>query len=267
MQDKFGRNINYLRVSVTDRCDLRCKYCIPHQNIAWLRHEDVLSLEEIVEVVRVAVDLGINKVRLTGGEPLQRRGIVHLVRMLSDISGIDDLSMTTNGISLAEYAKSLFDVGLQRINISLDTLNADKFRELTGGGDLTRVLNGIDAALDSGLYPVKLNCVVKNSSKEYDAQTVKKFAAEKGIEVRFIHLMNFKTGAFSIVEGGQGGNCQQCNRLRLLSDGTVRPCLFSDSGFSVRIFGIKDALIQAIADKPKFGGVCQDQAMMSRIGG
>ncbi|MDD5694804.1 MAG: radical SAM protein, partial [Bacteroidales bacterium] len=147
MYDRFNRPIQYLRISVTDRCNLRCVYCMPEEGVVPLKHSDILSYEEILEVVGVAIESGIQKIRITGGEPLVRKGVVSLVSRVSSLKGIRDLSMTTNGILLEEFARPLKDAGLHRINISLDTLDPDRYRQLTRGGDITRVLKGIMAAL------------------------------------------------------------------------------------------------------------------------
>ena len=162
MLDPFNRNINYLRISVTDRCNLRCRYCMPETGIKLVPHENILSFEEIRDFVRVGVGLGIRKVRLTGGEPLVRKGIVQLVEMLAATPGIKDLGMTTNGILLDRYATDLAAAGLHRVNISLDSLDAGNFKYITRVGQLDSVLSGIEAAQEAGLNPVKINCVVKN---------------------------------------------------------------------------------------------------------
>ena len=146
MLDSFGRTIDYLRVSVTDRCNLRCTYCMPAEGVPLLRHEDILTFEEIAEVVRAAAAMGIGKIRLTGGEPLVRRGIVDLVRMLAAIPAIRDLSMTTNGTLLAGYAQRLAEAGLRRVNVSLDAVDAARYAAITRGGDVRQVLAGIAAA-------------------------------------------------------------------------------------------------------------------------
>lgn len=146
MYDRFNRSINYLRLSVTDRCNLRCRYCMPEEGIRLLKHEDILTFDEIVEFTQIAVDNGITKVRITGGEPLVRKGIVSLVEMIADVRSIDDLSMTTNGILLAQFADDLFKAGLQRINISLDTVDPEKYSFITRTGNLSDVFRGIDAA-------------------------------------------------------------------------------------------------------------------------
>jgi len=256
MIDSFGRTINYLRISVTDRCNLRCYYCMPNGLARLLPPEEILSFEEIVEVAHTAVAMGFTKVRLTGGEPLVRRGIEQLVAMLAKIEGIQDLAMSTNGILLSDYAEALAAAGLHRVNISLDSMDPQRYAEITGGGDLQRVLAGIEAAGEAGLVPIKLNCVVSESSAEPDARAVADFAWENGLEVRFIHQMDFATGQFSVVEGGHGGDCPRCNRVRLSSDGMIRPCLFSDLAFSVRKLGARQALEQAIKEKPAAGGPC-----------
>lgn len=253
MFDRYNRHISYLRISVTDRCNLRCRYCMPEEGIQLLRHEDILTFEEIAGVVKTAAGMGINKIRITGGEPLVRKGITDLVGMLASIAGIRDLALTTNGILLKEYAVPLKLAGLQRVNVSLDTLDPARFRKLTGGGPLSLVLQGIESARLAGLDPVKINCVVMESSEETDAKMVKDFARKEGLQVRFIRQMNLETGDFSVVEGGEGGRCEICNRLRLTANGLVKPCLFSEQEFSVRELGAERALMSALEAKPLLG--------------
>ncbi len=255
MLDRFHRRIDYLRISVTDKCNLRCVYCMPEEGVPLIRHEDVLRFEEILEVTAAAVELGVTKVRVTGGEPLVRRDIVTLVRMLHELNGIQDLAMTTNGVRLAEFAQPLADAGLRRVNVSLDAMNAERYRTITRGGDVREVLKGIDAARAAGLDPVKLNCVIRESQDEADARDVADFAAREGLELRFIRRMSLARGEFSVVLGGSGGDCRRCNRLRLSCDGMVRPCLFNDIKFSVRALGPREALIQAISAKPESGQI------------
>lgn len=253
MFDPFDRRIDYLRISVTDKCNLRCLYCMPEEGIPLIRHEDVLRFEEIAEVVRTAVDLGIRKVRLTGGEPLVRRDITTLVAMLNRIDGIEDLAMTTNGILLSKFAPSLAEAGLQRVNVSLDAIDPARYADITRGGDVQAVFAGIRAARDAGLEPVKLNCVIQRSPEDPDARDVAAYAKAEGLELRFIRRMNLADGDFSVVIGGSGGDCARCNRLRLSSDGMVRPCLFSDIDFSVRGLGPRDAILRAVRNKPACG--------------
>lgn len=253
MYDQYKRRINYLRISVTDRCNLRCKYCMPEEGIKQLTHGDILRFHEIVETVKTGVELGIDKVRTTGGEPLVRKGIVELVAMLAKIDGIKDLSMTTNGTLLSGFADQLKDAGLQRVNISLDTLNPESYKLLTRGGNVKYVLEGIESAKKAGLTPVKINCVVQNSSQEKDAKEVAAFCERNDLKVRFIHQMDLVSGEFSIVEGGEGGNCNKCNRLRLTANGLIKPCLFNDTGYSVREHGAAKAFKLALENKPKSG--------------
>lgn len=254
MFDSFDRPINYLRISVTDKCNLRCVYCMPAEGVPLLRHEDMLSFEEIAEVTKTAVSMGVTKVRLTGGEPLVRRDIVTLVEMLSRIEGIQDFAMTTNGILLESFSQKLVKAGLHRVNVSLDTVDADLYAEITRGGDIRAVIAGLVAARTAGLTPIKLNCVIQNTPDEADAQGVLAFGRSQGFEVRFIKRMNLAEGSFSVVIGGSGGDCAHCNRLRLTSSGLVRPCLFNDLGFSVRALGAEEAIRQAVAVKPEAGG-------------
>lgn len=253
MYDSFNRHINYLRISVTDRCNLRCRYCMPEEGVKLLKHEDILSFEEVTEVVKEAVSLGIDKIRFTGGEPLVRKGMVELVAKVAAIPGIRDLAMTTNGIYLEKMALPLKQAGLMRINVSLDTVNPEKFAYITRGGNIEDVFRGIEAARKAGLDPVKINTVLFSDWDRKDAEQVKEFGQKHGLEVRFIHQMNLKTGSFSIVEGGEGGNCSRCNRIRLTANGMVKPCLFDEQEFSVRSLGAKQAIVSAISHKPQKG--------------
>ena len=239
---------------------------MPEEGIRLLDHKDILSFEEIVNVIKTAAGFGITKVRITGGEPLVRKGITNLVRMISQIDGINDFGLTTNGISLAEFASDLAKAGLHRINISLDTLNPDKYRIITRGGDIHHVLKGIEAAKTAGLTPIKLNCVVKNSSLEPDALLVREYAINNDLEVRFIHEMDLESGCFSVVEGGTGGDCHSCNRLRLTANGYIKPCLFNDLEFSIHELGIRQALEKAINFKPEKGS-CNMVNRFHNIGG
>lgn len=266
MFDSFNRRLTYLRVSVTDRCNLRCTYCMPAEGIRLMNHADILTFEEITEIVRTAVEMGVTKVRITGGEPLVRRGIVSLVESVAAIPGILDFGLTTNGILLAGFAKELAAAGLHRINISLDTTDPGRYREITRGGDINEVYRGIDAALEAGLKPVKINCVVRNSSGEPDAVAVREYCERKGLEARFIHEMSLAGGRFTIVENGHGGDCEHCNRLRLTADGVIRPCLFSDLGYSTRELGIRPALEMAAGMKPERGGI-NTAGSFNHIGG
>ncbi len=253
MFDRFNRKINYLRISVTDRCNLRCTYCMPSCGIPLMHHQDILSFEEILEIANFAAENGITKIRLTGGEPLVRKGIVDLVSMLSGVKGITDLAMTTNGTLLDQFALPLKMAGLKRVNISLDTINPSTYHAITRTGDLSSVLKGIEAAKKAGLTPVKINCVIKKSALEKNAQGVAAFCNENDLQVRFIKEMDLEEGIFSKVLGGEGGHCAACNRLRLTADGKLKPCLFSDLEFSIRELGIEQAFSKALGLKPKSG--------------
>jgi GTP 3',8-cyclase len=253
MLDRFQRTIDYLRISITDRCNLRCVYCMPAEGIRLIDHSEVLSFEETAEFTRCAVDMGIRRVRVTGGEPLVRKGAVSLVAMLATIPGILDLSMTTNGILLARFAIDLKRAGLHRVNISLDTVDADEYRAITRGGDIRVALHGIEAAKQAGLAPIKINCVVKKSPEEPAALGVRKFCEAQGLIVRFIDQMDIEKGQYGTVHGGSGGDCARCNRLRLTSDGWLKPCLFNDIAFNIRRMNYQDALRAAIEQKPQCG--------------
>ncbi len=254
MFDRFNRKINYLRISVTDRCNLKCLYCITGDEIKYLPKEKILTFEQICDVVKVAAAYGISKFRITGGEPLVRHDIVKLVKMISDVKNVKDLSLTTNAVLLEKYAKPLAEAGLHRVNISLDTVDPEKFRHVTRGGDLKQVFAGIEAAKKYGLKPIKVNCVVKQNSDEPDAVAVKEYCLKNGLQPRFIKQMDLEEGVFGTVEGGSGGNCEKCNRLRLTCDGKIKPCLFSDIEFDIKTIGIEKALEFALKSKPEQGG-------------
>lgn len=257
MYDIYNRKINYLRVSVTDRCNLRCVYCMPLEGIEQVSHKSTLRFYEIHAAVNYAVKHGVDKIRITGGEPLVRKGIVDLVKMIAEIKGVKDLSMTTNATLLEEFADKLATAGLHRINISLDSINPDRYREITRGGDIRDVFRGIDAAKKAGLYPIKINCVINNSIDEPDAKDVREYCEKNDFEIRYIHLMNLEKGYFQIVEGGSGGDCEKCNRLRLTATGNILPCLFSDARFNIREMGIEKAFKSAIEYKPQSGSTAK----------
>jgi GTP 3',8-cyclase len=186
--DTFGRVHNNLRISVTDRCNLRCTYCMPEE-VTFMDRAELLTFEEMAHFVRVAVPLGIDKIRLTGGEPLMRRHLDRLVRMLVVIPGIKDVGLTTNGILLADHAQALYDAGLRRINISLDTLDPARFREVARRDGLEQVLAGIAAAKKAGFQPIKLNAVSIRGITEFEVVPLARFAREHGLELRFIEYM------------------------------------------------------------------------------
>jgi len=186
--DRFGRRITYLRISVTDRCNLRCIYCMPAAGVPWRSHDEILRYEEIARIVRVAARLGIRKVRLTGGEPLIREGIVDLIAEMREIPGIEELVMTTNGTLLSRYARGLAAAGLDRVNVSLDTLRPERFQKITRLGNLADTLAGIAAAQEAGLNPIKLNAVVMRGINDDEVADLAALSRE-GFGVRFIEWM------------------------------------------------------------------------------
>ncbi|HKQ76960.1 MAG TPA: GTP 3',8-cyclase MoaA [Blastocatellia bacterium] len=194
LKDNYGRAIRDLRVSITDRCNFRCFYCMPEEAMEWKPKPEILTYEEIVRVTEVFVSLGINKLRVTGGEPMLRRDLESLIERLAKIEGIEDLAMTTNAHFLRSRAKALRDVGLQRITVSLDSLTPDRFALLTGRNELPQVLDGIDAAIEAGLHPVKVNCVAIRGINDDQAIRFAEFARAKGASVRFIEFMPLDNG-------------------------------------------------------------------------
>ena len=311
MQDKFGRKIDYLRISLTDRCNLRCIYCMPEKGVPWQPHDQILRIEEIARFVRLAAQQGVRKVRLTGGEPLVRKGVVELVRDIAATPGIEDVSLTTNGILLPEMARDLKDAGLSRVNISLDTLDPVQFTYITRRGSIGDVFKAIDAALEAGFDPVKINAVAVRSLDQ-DFLGFAKLSLDRPLHVRFIEYMpvgesSGGTGAgwteqdsisseelrniidtrakaeglsplVPVIRGDEPGGggpavyykfpgakgtvgfisamsnhfCASCNRLRLTSDGKIRPCQFSDREIDVkralREDGGDDAVVRDILE-------------------
>ena len=221
--DSFQRPINYLRISVTDRCNLRCIYCMPEGEISPLSHRDILTYEEIRTVVEAAAELGIKKVRLTGGEPLVRLGLTDLIRMLAEIDAIDDISLTTNGALLGHYAAELKSAGLHRVNVSLDTLKPDRFESITRtrGRSLSDVLRGIDTAMSVGLNPVKLNMVVMAGINDDEVLDFAARTIDDGWHVRFIELMPVTDGGTAASLFVPAGDI----RKRLEVVGELEPCL------------------------------------------
>ena len=296
MKDQFEREISYLRVSITDLCNLRCRYCMP-DGVCQKRHEDILSFEEIAEIVAAAAALGVRKVRVTGGEPLVRRGCPELCRMLAGIDGIEEIDLTTNGTLLPRYAAELKAAGVTRVNISVDSLDPEKYADITGGGCLRDALDGIRAAQEAGLTPVKLNAVLIGGFNDDEIPAFVEHTRRSPIELRFIELMPMggRFGPEAYLPGetvlermpelvpvphdggvarlyrlpdGQGRVglisplsrhfCASCNRLRLTSEGHLKPCLHSSVEINVRgLHGaaLLDTLRRAIREKPRQHGV------------
>ena len=274
MLDGEGRLIEYLRLSVTDRCNCRCTYCMPAGGVPMLGHRDILSFEELTEVVAACARLGVRKVRLTGGEPLARRGLPELVRMIRAVPGVEELAMTTNATLLAPVAAELRAAGLDRLNVSLDTLDAARYAELTRGGSLEDALAGLAAARDSGFSHTKVNCVLMGGVNDADVPRLAELARTEPIDVRFIELMPMgpcagwpkarfvpAETALGAVPGlvplrrdgvaelwhapGWVGNvglirpmshrfCDGCSRIRVTADGRLKPCLHSAAEIPLR---------------------------------
>lgn len=265
MRDSFGREIGYLRISVTDRCNFRCRYCMPAEGVPLLSHEEILSFEAITLVAEAAVRLGFHKIRLTGGEPLVRRDVLDLVGMLGAIPDLGTLAMTTNGSLLAPLAADLKSRGLDSVNVSLDTLDPARYAEITRGGRLSDALSGIDAAVHAGLR-TKLNVVALADSSEEEFAALRAYAAEVGADIQFIaeyHLDELKR------DGGEyerPPRCETCDRIRLLANGKLRPCLHGELEVAVDFDDIEGSIRRAIALKPRRGLVCTDLEV-GQIGG
>lgn len=267
MKDRYGRTIKYLRLSVTDLCNCRCVYCMGENGVPRLPHSAILSFEEIEEIVRAAVSLGVTKVRLTGGEPLVRRGIDELVRRLRGIEGVEELAMTTNGARLAEYAVRLKEAGLDRLNVSLDTLDPEKFRRITRIGELRDTLDGLDAARRAGFEHIKLNTVLMGGVNDDEIAEIAALAKDGAFDVRFIELMPIGEctdwdrrrflpaervleylpkgervpsdgvaelwrpagfrGTVGLIRPLSHRFCADCDRIRVTADGCLKPCLHS----------------------------------------
>jgi cyclic pyranopterin phosphate synthase len=204
MRDRFGREINYARISITDRCNLRCVYCMPESGVKSLRHADILSYESILRICRIFAALGIRKLRVTGGEPLVRKGAVNFIARLKQLEGVF-VTLTTNGLLLPETARELRDAGLDGVNISLDTRDPSTYCRVTRGGDVRLALAGIDAAIDAGIPLVKLNCVPLDEESRLDVLQVAALARDRPIHVRFIEMMPIGSAAkvFAGVENGR----------------------------------------------------------------
>ena len=193
LKDSYQRTIDYLRISITDRCNLRCIYCMPPEGVPPFEHKEILSYEEIIRVVKIAAGIGVRKIRITGGEPLVRKDVTYLISSLKHLTKIEDLSLTTNGILLSRYAKELEEAGLDRINISLDSLNPDKYAEITRGGDLYIVLKGIKEAEMAGLKPIKINMVPMRGINDNEIEEFARLTLKYPYQIRFIEFMPFGT--------------------------------------------------------------------------
>jgi len=274
MYDGSGRKIDYLRVSVTDRCNYRCKYCMGEDGVDKREHRDILSYEEIAEIARAAADCGVTKLRLTGGEPLVRRGLPDLCRQLREIPGLRELAITTNGSLLGAYAAELRAAGVDRLNVSLDTLDPEKFRAVTRCGELSEAIGGLRAADEAGFTGTKLNTVLIGGFNEDEIPAFVALTRDRPYSVRFIELMPMGAcaawpegrfvsadevpravpalepagtdgvaelwrvpgwaGTVGLIRPMSRAFCARCSRLRLTADGKLKPCLHSDEEIPVR---------------------------------
>jgi len=231
-------------------------------------HSDILSYEQIESVAKVAARMGIRKIRLTGGEPLVRNDIEQLVAKLAVIDGIDEVCMTTNGSLLADMAMKLKRSGLSRVNISIDSLDADRFRRITRGGDLRQVLAGVDSAKKAGLTPIKINMVILKDTTEEKIETMQAFCDQHGLQLQKIMQFSLydRADLSRRFQTQRPPKCSRCNRLRLTADGYLKPCLFSDNEVRVDFDNIADSILKAVAKKPENGSSCRNR-FMSQIGG
>jgi cyclic pyranopterin phosphate synthase len=270
LKDRFGRKIDYLRISVTDKCNYRCIYCMPEEGVKLKSHDEILSFEEITAIARCAARLGIVKIRLTGGEPLVRRDIEILVEMLSRCEGINELVMTTNGSLLSrEKALKLKEAGLSRVNISLDTLDGDEFKRITRRGNIEDVLAGIDAAKWAGLDPVKINMVISEATSRSQVMEMRSFCKQEGLKLQTIKqfsLYQREERIDSSFTFDRPKPCSLCNKIRLTADGFLKPCLLSNAEIKVDFSNIEESLRRAVREKPLKGTICENR-MMSQIGG
>lgn len=319
MDDRYGRSIDYLRVSLTDRCNLRCIYCMPEEGVYKKSHEEVLRFEEILEVVNAAALLGVKKIRYTGGEPLILKGIEELIEKTSKVPGIKDIAITTNGILLEGLADKLKESGLNRVNISLDTLKEDKFKQITRGGDINKVLRAIQKCISIGLTPVKINTVLIKGINDDEISDFINLTRELPVEIRFIELMPIGQGEKLYKKGFMSSDevvarfpelkpletnknstaslykiknskgkvgfisplsckfCASCNRIRLTSMGTIKPCLHSANELNIKGYLNNEVLLtsslkEAIYNKPSQHNLeCDKKSssnkMMYQIGG
>ncbi|SDY45913.1 GTP 3',8-cyclase MoaA [Tindallia californiensis] len=311
MADQYQRKINYMRISITDLCNMRCLYCMPEEGIQKKSHKNMMSYEEMITLVKASVPLGINKLRITGGEPLVRRGVVDLIYSLAAIEGINEITMTTNGSLLEEMAEPLKKAGLTRFNISIDSLKEERYKEITRGGELKKVMNGIDKVIDLGMMPVKLNTVMIGGYNEDELDDFANLTYDHPIDVRFIELMPVgqashwaktrfisnetlrnRLGLLHPLKGNSGSPakyyqlagakgkigfinpisdhfCGECNRIRLTSDGKLKPCLHSNVEFDVLMAlrkdpqNIENFIRSAIDAKPERHHLNQENAIYS----
>ncbi|MDA3948892.1 MAG: radical SAM protein [Spirochaeta sp.] len=267
MHDTFGRRINYLRMSVTDKCNLRCTYCMPAHGVRRRRHEEIVRIERFIAVATAAREVGVTKIRLTGGEPLVRRGILELVQGIGALPGIEKLGMTTNGTLLAPVAESLRAAGMTHLNISIDSLDPRRYRTITRGGSLEDALNGVFAAVAAGFTEIKINKVVTGDPEDArDEQELRAFCEEYGFRLQRIAEYSLSEEKRDAIGVERPLPCEECNRIRMLSNGNLKPCLHSNTEIPIDWTDIKGSIRQAIMLKPERGAVCDNRSMVE-IGG
>ena len=287
MKDHFGRNINYLRLSITDRCNLRCKYCMPH-GVEFTPHEQILTYEEFLRVARAAVHLGIPRFKITGGEPLVRKGVTDFITALKRLPGVEEVTLTTNGVRLAELVPALKAAGVDGVNISLDAADPETFQAITGFDQLGNVLAGLDASLAAGLH-TKINFVLL-AGCEGRVLPVAKLAQSRPVDVRFIEVMPIGAGAESrglapaearklLLAQWPDLHPVEEHRARVTSTGLLKPCLCYGEGTDLRALlrggagdaALEQAMAATIYEKPRshcFGtGPITEQHVMAAIGG
>jgi cyclic pyranopterin phosphate synthase len=241
---------------------------MPEQGVIPKNHNEILSYEKIIEIARAALSLGIKKIRVTGGEPLVRKGILFLVRELKKLPGLEELTLTTNGVLLDKMAAPLKEAGINRINISLDTLDEKKFKQLTRIGDINDVLKGIDAAINAGFKNTKINMVLIPGFNDNDVEAMREFCRKKELTLQRIN--HYSLGNIESIDRRYSAErplkCAQCNRIRLTADGKLKPCLFSDLEIPLDFNNLKQSIIDAIESKPQ-RGASNTNRQNWRIGG
>lgn len=290
MQDSYGREISYLRLSVTDRCNLRCRYCMPPEGVCQKRHEEMLTEDELITAVQAAASLGLHKLRITGGEPLVKKNILSICRRAAQVEGIDEVCLTTNGALLPSLAKPLREAGVARLNISLDTLDREKYAYITRRGALEEALAGIESALEAGFQRLKLNVVLIGGFNEDEIPALAALTYRWPVDVRFIELMPMGAGGaggflpaeavrkllpqlrpcglgsvsslyrlpdalgtVGLIAPLSHAFCARCDRIRVTADGTLKPCLHSALEIPLRgLHGaaLENAIRAGIAAKP-----------------
>jgi cyclic pyranopterin phosphate synthase len=258
MLDRYNRKIDYLRVSVTDRCNLRCIYCMPEEGIFLKTHNEIMSYEKILSVIQVATRFGIKKIRLTGGEPLVRQDISFLIKEIKKVNGIEELTLTTNGVLLSKMAQELKEAGLDRINVSLDTLDPEKYRQITRIGEIDTVLRGIEAINSVDFKRTKINMVLIPGINDQETGDMRAFCVKNGLTLQRINHYSLRdyNSINRKYDAERPLPCELCDRIRLTADGKLKPCLFSDMEIPVNFENIGESLKKAILSKPESGTVC-----------